>query len=228
MTSPIAVVATRSRAAAAAVVVAVGNLAFTAGYAPRDGPEVVHVRATSEAVRLADLAADLMTDSPVLAALSALLTLHDARRDARTGADGALVRLADQDRTRWNHSQIRAGLARLTALTPTTGYAEELRLQALIAAFHASAATSADTDWVAIARTYARLEALAAQLLAPRSCGSTGPWRSPRSPVRWRGWTCCAPPPTSCLGTTASLRSGPSCCDARAIGRGRGRHTTRP
>ena len=135
-------------------------LAFTAGYAPRDGPEVVHVRATSEAVRLADLAADLMTDSPVLAALSALLTLHDARRDARTGADGALVRLADQDRTRWNHSQIRAGLARLTALTPTTGYAEELRLQALIAAFHASAATSADTDWVAIARTYARLEEL--------------------------------------------------------------------
>ena len=135
-------------------------LAFTAGYAPRDGPEVVHVRATSEAVRLADLAADLMTDSPVLAALSALLTLHDARRDARTGADGALVRLADQDRTRWNHSQIRAGLDRLTALTPTTGYAEELRLQALIAAFHASAATSADTDWVAIARTYARLEEL--------------------------------------------------------------------
>jgi RNA polymerase sigma-70 factor (ECF subfamily) len=86
--------------------------------------------------------------------------LHHSRRDARFGADGSLVLLADQDRTRWHGDEIVAGLRRLTALPPTDGYAEELRLQALIAAFHATAATASDTDWTGIARAYRRLEEL--------------------------------------------------------------------
>lgn len=130
-------------------------LGFTAGYAP--GGDKVHRAAdATDAVRLAVLAADLMPDQPVLEALAALVLLHHSRRDARFGADGTLVLLANQDRTQWHTAEISAGLGRLTGLAPTTGLAEELRLQALIAAFHATAATASDTDWEGIARTYRR------------------------------------------------------------------------
>lgn len=135
-------------------------LAFTAGYAPREGDQVVRLAVAGEAVRLAVLTADLLPGQPVLDALAALVLLQHARRDARAGRDGELIRLADQDRAAWRHDEIDAGLARLMPLTPRGGLAEELRLQALIAAFHDTAATSAATDWAAIARTYARLDAL--------------------------------------------------------------------
>lgn len=135
-------------------------LAFTAGYAPSGGTDVVRAGEAGEAVRLAELAADLMPGQPVLEALAALLRLQHARRDARVGPDGSPVRLADQDRSRWRREEIDAGLRRLTALRPTDGLAEELRLQALVAAFHDTAASDAETDWAAIARTYARLERL--------------------------------------------------------------------
>jgi len=135
-------------------------LAFTAGYAPGEGDDVVRAREAGAAVRLAVLAADLMPDQPVLEALAALALLQHARRDARVTAEGQLMRLADQDRDAWRRDEIDAGLARLTRLTPTYGYAEELRLQALIAAFHDTARRAEDTDWASIARTYARLEEL--------------------------------------------------------------------
>ncbi len=135
-------------------------LAFTAGYAPAGGADVVRVQESGEAVRLAELAADLMPRQPVLEALAALLRLQHARRDARTTDTGAPVRLADQDRDRWRRDEIDAGLRRLTALRPTRGLAEELRLQALVAAFHDTAPSYHQTDWAAIARTYARLEEL--------------------------------------------------------------------
>ncbi|MEP7763803.1 DUF6596 domain-containing protein [Sanguibacter sp. 25GB23B1] len=135
-------------------------LAFTAGYAPVGGEDVVRVGQADDAVRLAELAADLLPGRPVLEALAALLVLQHARRDARTGPDGRLVRLVDQDRGRWRGDEIDAGTGRLRTLEPGAGLAEELRLQALVAAFHDTAATSAETDWAAIALTYARLEAL--------------------------------------------------------------------
>lgn len=134
-------------------------LAFTAGYAP-GGDEVRRTADATDAVRLSVLAADLLPGRPALEALAALVVLHHSRRDARFGADGSLVLLADQDRTRWHGDEVAAGLRRLTALPPTDGYAEELRLQALIAAFHATAATASDTDWAGIARAYRRLEEL--------------------------------------------------------------------
>jgi len=135
-------------------------LAFTAGYAPSGGADVVRVEESGEAVRLAELAADLLPGQPVLEALAALLRLQHARRDARVSPTGTPVRLEDQDRGRWRRDEIDAGLRRLTALTPTRGLAEELRLQALLAAFHDTAPSDAETDWAAIARTYARLEQL--------------------------------------------------------------------
>ncbi len=134
-------------------------LAFTAGYAP-GGDEVVRVADAGDAVRLAVLATELLPGNPTMEALAALVRLHHARRDARVADDGSPVLLADQDRTRWRAGEIADGLGRLTRLPPADGYPEELRLQALIAAFHATAPAAGQTDWAGIARCYQRLEAL--------------------------------------------------------------------
>lgn len=134
-------------------------LAFTAGYAP-GGDEVLRAADAGDAVRLAVLATTLLPNQPALDALAALVVLQHARRDARVRSDGSPVLLADQDRARWRHDEMAEGLRRLTGLGVTTGYAEELRLQALIAAFHATATTADATNWAGIAQTYRRLEAL--------------------------------------------------------------------
>ncbi len=84
--------------------------------------------------------------------------LHHSRRDARK-RNGHLATLDDQDRSRWHHDELRAGLALVAGLQRSEGYAEELRLQARIAAEHARAPSAAATDWSAIAGHYANLEA---------------------------------------------------------------------
>ena len=134
-------------------------LAFTAVYVPGDDA-ARRLADAAEVVRLAVLAADLMPSSDVLQALAALVQLHHARRDARFADDDVPVLLAQQDRTRWRADETATALRRLTALAPTDGYVEELRLQALIAAFHNTAVTAGDTEWAGIARAYRRLEAL--------------------------------------------------------------------
>jgi RNA polymerase sigma-70 factor (ECF subfamily) len=134
-------------------------LAFTAGYAPGPGPEPLRVELAGEAVRLGRLLDTLLPGRTDVRALLALMTLAHARRDARV-VDLDLVLLAEQDRTRWRHAEIAAGLALVVALEPTTGYAEELRLQALIAGLHAGAPSAAATDWTMIATVYERLEGL--------------------------------------------------------------------
>ena len=133
-------------------------LAFTAGYTPRDGPELLRPDLAGDAVRLAAILHDLVPDAAQVRAMLALLLLQHSRRDARQ-VDGQLVTLADQHRARWHHEEIRAGLALVDALEPSEGYAEELRLQALIAAEHARAPTAVATNWSAIAEHYATLEA---------------------------------------------------------------------
>jgi RNA polymerase sigma-70 factor (ECF subfamily) len=133
-------------------------LAFTAGYAPGAGPDLVRADLAGEAVRLAAVLRDLVPDAPQVRATLALVLLHHSRRDARQ-RQGHLVTLADQDRSMWRHDEIRAGLAIAAGLSPDEGYAEHLRLQALIAAEHARAPTAAATDWNAIAGHYADLEA---------------------------------------------------------------------
>ncbi len=133
-------------------------LAFTAGYTPGTGADLVRTDLAGDAVRLAALVHHLVAEAPQVRAMLALLLLQHSRRDARQH-DGHLVTLADQDRTRWNHDEIRAGMALVAGLEAGEGYAEELRLQALIAAEHARAATAEATDWSAIADHYAVLEA---------------------------------------------------------------------
>jgi len=133
-------------------------LAFTAGYTPGAGPDLLRADLAGDAVRLADVLHDLVPDAFQVRAMLALVVLQHSRRDARQ-RHGHLVTLADQDRSMWHHDEVRAGVALVAGLPLCGGYAEELRLQALIAAEHARAPTAAATDWSAIAGHYAALEA---------------------------------------------------------------------
>ncbi|MFC5012784.1 RNA polymerase sigma factor [Nocardioides plantarum] len=141
-------------------VAAIAYLAFTAGYAPGSGADVVRTAEAGEAVRLVRVVREVAPSAARadLDALLALVLLQHSRRDARV-RDGELVLLSDQDRTRWRHDEIAEALGLLTPLV-ATGASTPYLLQALIAAEHAVAATSGDTDWTRIAAWYAELEEL--------------------------------------------------------------------
>jgi RNA polymerase sigma-70 factor, ECF subfamily len=130
-----------------AAVLAVIYLIFNEGYSGR-------VDLAAEAIRLGESLTGLMPDEPEAQALLALMLLHDARRDARY-ADGELVLLADQDRSRWNRDQIDAGRARLERALALRGHGSYV-LQAAIASLH----TEEATDWPQIAALYAELARL--------------------------------------------------------------------
>lgn len=134
-------------------------LAFTAGYTPGSGPDLLRADLAGDAVRLAAVLHQVASDAAQAKALLALLLLQHSRRDARV-SDGRLVTLDEQDRELWHHDEIEAALDLVHSLAPGVGYGEQLRLQALIAAAHATARDSADTDWSAIADRYEQLEDL--------------------------------------------------------------------
>ncbi len=134
-------------------------LAFTAGYAPGQGPDLLRSDLAGEAVELAAVVHRLVPSSGEARALYGLLLLQHARRDARV-SNGKLVTLTNQDRSRWHQAEQEAGADLVTALPPTTGYQEELRLQGLIAAQHAQAFAAVDTNWSAISTYYGLLEDL--------------------------------------------------------------------
>jgi RNA polymerase sigma-70 factor, ECF subfamily len=133
-------------------------LAFTAGYTPGAGADLLRADVAGEAVQLATVLHALVSEAPQVQATLALLLLQHARRAARE-RDGELVTLARQDRSLWKHDEIRAGLTLVDGLQRQTGYAEDLRLQALIASEHAKSSSSEATNWAAIADHYAALEA---------------------------------------------------------------------
>lgn len=135
----------------------VAYLAFTAGYAPPSGPELVRPELAGEGIRLARLLRDLLPGRVDLDGLLALMLLQDSRRDARM-VDGRLVLLPDQDRGRWHADEIAEALELLTphASAPGTSYL----VQALIAAEHAIAPHPDATDWPRIVARYDELVAL--------------------------------------------------------------------
>ncbi|WP_433888018.1 RNA polymerase sigma factor [Streptomyces sp. CA-111067] len=140
-------------------VLAVLYLLFNAGYAPgADGAE--QRRVAAEAIRLARLLAALLPAEPEARGLLALMLLHDARAAARTGPDGALVPLDEQDRTGWDRDEIAEGLTVLedALLTRRPG---PYQVQAAVAACHAEAREAAETDWRQIALLYAELARMA-------------------------------------------------------------------
>jgi RNA polymerase sigma factor (sigma-70 family) len=135
----------------------VAYLAFTAGYAPPSGPDLVRPELAGEGIRLARLLRDLLPGRDDLDGLLALMLLQHSRRDARQQA-GRLVLLPDQDRSRWHVDEIEEAFALLAPLTSAPGTA--YLLQALIAAEHAIAPHPDATDWPRIVSRYDELVAL--------------------------------------------------------------------
>jgi RNA polymerase sigma-70 factor, ECF subfamily len=127
-------------------------LVFNEGYAATSDEALVRRELCAEAIRLARVLRSLMPDEPEAAGLLALMLLQDSRRDARTGPDGELVLLEEQDRGLWDREQIEEGLGLVERLPPGP-YA----LQAAIAAQHARAVSPEATDWARIADLYALL-----------------------------------------------------------------------
>jgi predicted RNA polymerase sigma factor len=134
-------------------------LIFNEGYTASSGDALHRVELTGEAIRLArELHRLLPTDGEV-AGLLALMLLTDAHRAARTGPDGELVPLSEQDRTRWDRAGIDEGIALVTEAL-TWSAPGPYQVQAAIAAVHAEAPTAATTDWpqiVALYRVLARI-----------------------------------------------------------------------
>jgi RNA polymerase sigma-70 factor (ECF subfamily) len=141
-----------------ASVLAVVYLIFNEGYSATEAEPEARRALCEEAIRLARLLAALLPHEGEAQALLALLRLHHARRDARVGADGALVPLDEQERARWRRDEIREGLAALAAAAGCEGRGP-YQVQAAIAA--ALAPSGAETPWPTIAGLYAELEALA-------------------------------------------------------------------
>lgn len=136
-------------------VLAVVYLVFNEGYMATQGETVVRANLATEAIRLGRLIVDLMPDEPEAKGLTALMLFHDSRRHTRL-VDGELVLLEDQDRTRWDHAEIAAGTALLEAAVAQRNPGR-YQLEAAIAAVHANAARSEDTDWMEIAFLYTEL-----------------------------------------------------------------------
>jgi RNA polymerase sigma-70 factor, ECF subfamily len=137
-------------------VLAVLYLVFNEGYSASAGDELVRRELCEEAIRLGKLLVLLMPDEPEALGLLALMLFQDSRREARTGPEGELVLLEDQDRSLWNEERIEEGrrvLERAARLRRPGPY----QLQAAIASVHAEKVT----DWEAIARLYGELARLA-------------------------------------------------------------------
>ena len=139
------------------VVLQVLYLIFNEGYTTSAGPALQRSDLTAEAIRLVRLLRQLMPDEGEVAGLLALMLLTDARRDARSTADGSLVPLAEQDRTRWDAGRIAEGVAIITA-TLGTAPVGPYQLQAAIAAVHDEAPSTEKTDWPQILALYEVLE----------------------------------------------------------------------
>ena len=142
------------------VVLHVLYLIFNEGYTTTSGPDLIRRELTGEAIRLTREVHRLLPDDGEVAGLLALMLLTEARGPARTRPDGALIPLAEQDRTRWRADLVADGVELITAtlaVAPLGPY----QLQAAIAAVHDEAPTAEDTDWPQVLALYELLERIA-------------------------------------------------------------------
>lgn len=132
---------------------------FTEGYAASSGPQLQRLDLAADAIRLARILRRLLPAEREVAGLLALMLLIHARRDARTGPDGELVLLDEQDRDRWDRTMIEEGRG-LVPVALVGGAPGAYGVQAAIAALHDEAADVATTDWPQIVALYDVLLAL--------------------------------------------------------------------
>ena len=132
-------------------------LIFNEGYAASSGPDLARTDLSGEAIRLARAVHAAVPQDAEVTGLLALMLLTDARRPARTGADGELVPLAEQDRSLWDRAAIAEGVALITEAL-RQAQVGEYQVQAAIAAVHDQAASHASTDWPEILALYGLLE----------------------------------------------------------------------
>ncbi len=128
-------------------------LIFNEGYTSSTGAQLHRIELSNEAIRLARLVHNAAPDQAETAGLLALMLLTDARRRARTDADGALISLSEQNRDLWDREQIAEGVSLLTGALQK-GAAGPYQLQAAIAALHDEAGRTDDTDWPQILAFY--------------------------------------------------------------------------
>jgi RNA polymerase sigma-70 factor, ECF subfamily len=141
-------------------VLAVVYLIFNEGYTASSGDRLVREDLCAEAIRLGRLLAELMPDEPEVMGLLALMLLIESRRAARTSPAGDLVRLADQDRGRWDRDLIAEGQA-IVRRCLRRNQPGPYQIQAAINAVHSDAPVAAATDWWQILQLYDQLLALA-------------------------------------------------------------------
>jgi RNA polymerase sigma factor (sigma-70 family) len=150
---PFALPAGAERTDRLGVVLHVLYLIFNEGYTATSGPALQRAELTADAIRLARIVHRLLPDDSEVTGLLALMLLTDARRPARTGPDGGLVPMADQDRTLWNADSIAEGVALVADALPR-GAIGPYQLQAAIAALHDEAPSAEETDWPQILALY--------------------------------------------------------------------------
>ncbi len=136
-------------------------LMFTEGHTTTAGPRLRRGDLAAEAIRLTRAVHRQLPDDPEVTGLLALMLLTDARRAARSGPNGELIPLAEQDRTRWDRAMITEGM-RLATRAVGGGLRRPYQIQAAIAALHAQACRAEDTDWDRILLLYNTLDAIAA------------------------------------------------------------------
>jgi RNA polymerase sigma-70 factor, ECF subfamily len=137
-------------------VLAAVYLIFNEGYTASSGDQLARADLCAEAVRLGRLLAQLMPDEPEVTGLLALMLLTESRRAARTDLDGALVLLADQDRSRWDRALIAEGQG-LVRRCLRRGQPGPYQVQAAISAVHSDAGQASATDWGQILALYDQL-----------------------------------------------------------------------
>ena len=128
-------------------------LIFSEGYTSSSGPQLYRTELSVEAIRLTRCVHEFLPDDAEVGGLLALMLLTDARRAARTGPNGELIPLNEQDRSLWDRERIAEGIALLTAAL-SKGAAGPYQLQAAIAAVHDEAGRVEETDWPQILALY--------------------------------------------------------------------------